>query len=253
MHPHSFAWFDMVEASFPNELWYSNFRVTRGTFAYILHEIGDEISRQDTPMRKAVTQNRRLAIALCYLASTAEYRTIGNLFGVSVAFVCTCIKEVCEAIRNKMASAISFPSGENLLNVIQGYDEEWGFPMCGGAIDGTHIPILAPNESHADYVNRKGYHSIIMQAVVDHNHLYRDVVIGWPGSVHDARVLSNSKIFEKGNNNTLFPQNVEEEISGQKMNPVIIGDAAYPLLPWLMKPYPENSTTPRIKKNSIIN
>ena len=49
--------------------------------------------------------------------------------------------------------------------------------MCGGAIDGTHIPILAPNESHADYVNRKGYHSIIMQAVVDHNHLYRDVVI----------------------------------------------------------------------------
>ena len=117
--------------------------------------------------------------------------------------------------------------------------------MCGGAIDGTHIPILDPNESHADYVNRKGYHSIIMQAVVDHNHLYRDVVIGWPGSVHDARVLSNSKIFEKGNNNTLFPQNVEEEISGQKMNPVIIGDAAYPLLPWLMKPYPENSTTPR--------
>ena len=135
-----------------------------------------------------------------------------------------------------------------LLNVIQGYDEEWGFPMCGGAIDGTHIPILAPNESHADYVNRKRYHSIIMQAVVDHNHLYRDVVIGWPGSVHDARVLSNSKIYEKGNYNSLFPQNVEEQISGQKMNPVIIGDAAYPLLPWLMKPYPENNTTPRIKK-----
>ena len=61
-----------------------------------------------------------------------------------------------------------------------------------------------------------GYHSIIMQAVVDHNHLYRDVVIGWPGSVHDARVLSNSKIYEKGNNNSLFPQNVEGEISGRK-------------------------------------
>ena len=248
MHPHSFAWFDMVEASFPDELWYSNFRVTRGTFAYILHEICDDISRQDTPMRKAVTPNRRLAITLYYLASTAEYRTIANLFGVSVAFVSTCIKEVCEAISNKMASAISFPSGDNLLKVIQGYDEDWGFPMCGGAIDGTHIPILAPNESHRDYINRKGYHSIIMQAVVDHNHLFRDVVIGWPGSVHDARVLSNSKIFEKGNNDTLFPQNIEEEISGQRVNPVIIRDGAYPLLQWLMKPYPENNTTPRIKK-----
>ena len=91
MHTHSFAWFDMVEAFFPDELWYSNFRETRGTLTYILHEIGDEVSRQNTPMRKAVTPNRRLAITLYYLASTAEYRTIGNLFGVSVAFVCTCI------------------------------------------------------------------------------------------------------------------------------------------------------------------
>ena len=88
----------MVEASFPDELWNSNFRVTRRTFTCILHEIGDEISRQDIPMRKAVKPNRRLAIALYYLASTAEYRTVGNLFGVSVAFACACIREVCEAI-----------------------------------------------------------------------------------------------------------------------------------------------------------
>ena len=32
----------------------SNFKVTRGTFKYILHEVVDEISRQDTPLRKAV-------------------------------------------------------------------------------------------------------------------------------------------------------------------------------------------------------
>ena len=46
-----------------------------------------------------------------------------------------------------MVSAISFPLGDNLLNVIQGYHEEWGFPMCGDAIDGTHVPILGQNES----------------------------------------------------------------------------------------------------------
>ena len=55
------AWFDMFEASFLImflneliELWYSNFTVTRGTFTYILHEVVDEMFRQDTPMRKAV-------------------------------------------------------------------------------------------------------------------------------------------------------------------------------------------------------
>ena len=50
-------------------------QLVRGTFTYILHEIGNEISRQETPMRKAVMPNRRLPIALNYLASTVDYRT----------------------------------------------------------------------------------------------------------------------------------------------------------------------------------
>ena len=39
--------------------------------------------------------------------------------------------------------------------------------MCAGAIDGTHVAIIAPKEDHTDYVNRKGYHSVVMQALVD--------------------------------------------------------------------------------------
>lgn len=67
--------------------------------------------------------------------------------------------------------------------------------MCAGAIDGTHIPIVSPSDNHTDYVNRKGYHSVIIQAVVDSKYLFRDTVIGWPESVHDARVLANSEIY----------------------------------------------------------
>ena len=33
---------------------------------------------------------------------------------------------------------------------------------------------------------------MLLQAVVDHNCLFKDLCIGWPGSVHDARVLANS-------------------------------------------------------------
>ena len=248
MHPHSFAWFNMVELTFNDEQWYANFRVTRGTFVYLLHKIDDDITRHDTAMRQAVTAKRRLALTLYYLSSTSEYRTIGNLFGVSTSFVCSCIKDVCQAITKRLLSMISFPSGGNLVHVIQGYEKEWEFPMCAGAVDGTHIPIHAPHESHTDYVNRKGYHSIIMQAVVDYNYLFRDIVVGWPGSVHDARVFTNSSIFKKGNANELFPGYPNRDICGQNMSPVIIADPAYPLLPWLMKPYPVNNATPRIEK-----
>ena len=54
---------------------------------------------------KAITPNRRLATAMKYLASAAEYRTIENLFDIPVTFVSDLyIKEMCDAIRNKMTS-----------------------------------------------------------------------------------------------------------------------------------------------------
>jgi len=86
-----------------------NFRETRGTFEYILQESFEDIARQDTLMRKGVTPNRRLAITMYYLASASEYRTIANLFIWGVYFVvCTCIKDVCEAITRRRASVISY-------------------------------------------------------------------------------------------------------------------------------------------------
>jgi hypothetical protein len=238
----------MVESHFNDKQWYENFRVTKDTFEFILVEVSQDITRKDTIMSKAIPPKHRLALILYYLASTVEYRTVSNLFGVSTAFVCLCVRDVCEAIRKRLMKIINFPRGDNLVKVIQEYEERWGFPMCAGAIDGTHIPIIAPLEGHIDYVNRKSFHSIIMQAVVDSNYLFRDIIVGWPGSVHDARVLANSEIFKKANNNLLFSRIDHKEIYDQEIPPLILGDPAYPLLPWLMKPYPENSNTPKIEQ-----
>ena len=94
--------------------------------------------------------------------------TVANLFGVSTAFVCLCIKEVAITVVGKMkASFLTVPKGDDLSEVMRLYRSKWGFPACAGAIDGTHIPIQAPQENHTDYVNRKSYHSIVMQALVD--------------------------------------------------------------------------------------
>ena len=250
MLPKSDAWFVMADTLFDEERWYSNFRVSRRTFQYLLDSIQNEITCKRTRLRDPVSARCRLAITLYFLGSTSEYRRIANLFGVSTAFVCKCITEVCQAIIKILKSSlVCLPKGNELGEIIEAYSEKWGFPMCCGAIDGTHIPIVAPTKNPADYVNRKKYHSIVMQAVVDSDYLFRDFVVGWHGSVHDARVLSTSTLYDLGIEGRLFDANISRQIHGTTVKPLILGDAAYPLLPWLMKPYPHNPDIPVAHKH----
>ena len=100
---------------------------------------------------------------------------------------------------------IKMPTGTALKVVVEKFKNDLGFPQCAGAVDGIHIPILSPQECPADYYNRKGWHSILMQGVVDHQGRFVDVYISWPGRVHDARVFANSDLYQRGQSKTLLP------------------------------------------------
>ena len=67
-----------------------------------------------------------------------------------------------------------------------------------------------------------------------------NVNIGWPGKTHDARMFANSSVYTDMISGKLFP-NWTRRIGGVNVPLIILGDPAYPLLPWLMKPYIENS------------
>ena len=74
-----------------------------------------------------------------------------------------------------------------------------------------------------------------VQAIVNHNYLFTDMYVCWPGSVHDAHVLANSSIYEKINDGKLLCGPVQDGI-----RLFLFGDSAYPLRPWLMKPFPHS-------------
>ena len=112
--------------------------------------------------------------------------TIANLFGVGKSTV----HDVCTAMdENILDKYVKIPADDDLQHVIDGFDNTSGFPNCAGAVDGTYTPIIAPESAHGDYVNRKGWYSIILQAVCDHNYIMTNKNVGWPGRVHDARVF----------------------------------------------------------------
>lgn len=168
-----------------------------------------------------------------------EYQ-IGHIFGVSDSTVFSCINRLVDILFDDCTSTfIRWPDTTRLQSVIAEFRQKRGIIGVIGAIDGTHIPIACPHDQPADYFNRKGFHSVILQAVCDANLSFTDVYVGWPGSVHDARVFRNSPVF-----NAL----TENPASVCPSGSFLLGDAAYPLTPNMLTPFKD---TGKLSKEEV--
>ena len=82
-------------------------------------------------------------------------------------------------------------------------DELQNFSYAIGAIDGKHFAIRCPRQGGSVYYNYKGYHSMILLALVDANYriLLADVVAS--GASSDASDFNDSELCEGLSKSTL--------------------------------------------------
>ncbi|XP_021724717.1 uncharacterized protein LOC110692032 [Chenopodium quinoa] len=63
------------------------------------------------------------------------------------------------------------------------------FKDCIGAIDGTHISIIVPEEDQLRYKGKKGIPTMNILAVCDFDLLFIYVLTGWEGLAHDSQIF----------------------------------------------------------------
>lgn len=221
-----------------NSLWKRHFKVSRGTFDYICGMVSLDIQRQNTCFRQAIPVQKRVAIALWRLGTGNSYRSTAITFGIGKSSAIKICHSFSEAMNRRENDFISLPAHEDdVKETISKFEEKLNFPHVVGAIDGTHVEIKAPLINPAIYFNRKQKYSIMTQAVADSRMLFTDVSTGWPGSIHDARGLRVSRVFREIENGTILTRPVAV-INRTNVRPLLLGDPAYPLRPWLMTPFP---------------
>ena len=73
--------------------------------------------------------------------------------------------------------------------------------------------------------------------------MFMSTAIGYPGSMHDARVLRSSELFRRVDRREILDEPCKV-INGHRVRPLILGVGAHPILPWLMKSFPSAHRPP---------
>ncbi|KAL7381832.1 hypothetical protein ABVT39_012045 [Epinephelus coioides] len=141
----------------------------------------------------------RVLVTLYWLAHGLSYSVVSRAFHVPKSTVCRLVHTGVRKIAALRHEVIQQPTAGALDEVGQTFARLANSPVfarCVGSIDGCHVRIKTPpGPGGQDYLNRKLFPSIQLQAVCDGKGFFINTFVGYPGSVHDTRVLKNSRLY----------------------------------------------------------
>lgn len=219
------------------------FRMTATHFDQILSLIAPAISGQDTTMRKAISPGLKLVITLHHLAEGSSHSTIALHYRLGRSTVSKIVYQTCDAIWEALHSEyLKPPSGPaDWVKVAQGFQDTWHFPNCIGSIDGKHVVMQKPKHAGSEYHNYKQTESIVLMGICDSAYKFIFVDIGQSGSQSDGGIWELSTLGSAllhGRINLPNPSILPGDSSGVAIPYTFVADEAFPLKPYLMRPFP---------------
>ncbi|XP_044598676.1 protein ALP1-like [Cotesia glomerata] len=209
-------------------------------FEELLCLIGPHICKQKV-VREIISTPARLALTLRYLATGDCITSISYQYLVGLSTAVKIITETCHILWHILKEKVlPYPlKTTDWLKIADGFDKQWQFPHCIGAIDGKHIRIQCPDNGGSSYYNYKHHHSIVLLAICDANYSFTFVDIGAYGRRSDGGIFRDSEMgqkFEQHEMNTPKPELLTAD--GMPLPYVLVGDEAFQLTNYLLRPYP---------------
>uniref|UniRef100_A0A672FU35 DDE Tnp4 domain-containing protein n=1 Tax=Salarias fasciatus TaxID=181472 RepID=A0A672FU35_SALFA len=223
------------------------FRKSAEQMDHLLSIVGPELTRQTTNYRAPIEPEQRLAVAVRFLASGDSLINLAFCYRLGHSTVAQSVHMVCAAIEKlMMAEFLPTPTQETWTEVARGFWNRWNFPNCLGALDGKKINIQAPANSGSQYFDYKRNFSIVLMALVDADYRFRAIQVGDFGRMSDGGVFVASDLGRGMESGALdVPPNAPLP-GAPELGPlphVMVGDAAFPLKTYLLRPYPGTDLT----------
>ncbi|XP_036317676.1 protein ALP1-like [Rhagoletis pomonella] len=206
-------------------------RVRPEEFVFILDLIKDDDVFKTSSSSSQLPIGLQLKIVLYRLGSFGDgvsIRKAATLFSVGDGGTIQKVtKRVFKAILNIKKRFLFWPNARERWGIVSETREE--IPGCVGYIDGSEIKLSeAPVTNHELFFSRKRQYALKVQAVCDYKLRIRQITIGYPGSVHDANIFHSSPLAKHPERFLSPPQ-------------WLAGDSAYPVKPFLLTPFRQNS------------
>lgn len=139
------------------------YRLDRRTIGQLSKKLSDKLKHK-TKRSSALTVTEQILIALKTLGSGSFQNSAKDNINVSQPTVSLTLTRFLEALLECTADYIYMPTSQQQLNKNKlDFYEVAELPNVVGAVDGTHIPIIAPKNIEHLFVNRKNFHSINVQ------------------------------------------------------------------------------------------
>lgn len=163
------------------------------------------------------------------------------------------IEEVCVAIWTRLHPIyMPDPTTEIWEKSMSGFYNIWQFPNCLGSIDGKHVTIKCPPNSGSTYYCYLNKFSIVLMAIVDPEYKFIGIDVGGYGKNSDGGIFEASSMGKRFANGTFnIPKDKCFPGKHEPLPSVLIGDEAFTLSHYLMRPFPYRQARHDIRKEKF--